>query len=75
MESLKQAFKKTIAVLMISVSLIGIAPIGELADADWSEFALTASAEELVDGDYKYTVENGKATITRYIGDGGDVRR
>ena len=73
MENFKQVLKRTTAVLMIAVLFIGIAPIGSLADVDWSEFAITAGAEELVDGDYKYTVENGKATITRYIGDGGDV--
>ncbi len=46
MENLKQALKRTTAVLMIAVLLIGIAPIGSLADVEWSEFVLRASAEE-----------------------------
>jgi hypothetical protein len=31
------------------------------------------SAEDLVEGDYKYTVSNGEATITGYIGAGGAI--
>ena len=44
MENFKQALKRTTAILMIAVLLIGIAPIGSLADVDWSEFVLRASA-------------------------------
>ncbi|MBQ6873752.1 MAG: leucine-rich repeat protein [Clostridia bacterium] len=44
MEKFKEALKRTTAVLMIVVLLIGIAPIGCLADVEWSEFALRASA-------------------------------
>ena len=44
MENFKQMLKKTMAVLMIAVLLIGIAPIGSLADVDWSEFAFKANA-------------------------------
>ena len=46
MENFKQALKRTIAGLMVMVLVISIAPIGSLADVDWSEFVLTASAEE-----------------------------
>ncbi len=73
MERFKNLWKKTTAILMIAVLLIGVAPLGNLADVDWSELALAASAEELVGGDYEYTVENGEATITWYNGDGGDI--
>ena len=62
MGNFKQALKRTTAILMIAVLLIGIAPIGSLADVDWSEFALTASAATY--GDLTYTVSNGKITIT-----------
>jgi hypothetical protein len=33
----------------------------------------TVSAEDLVDGNYKYTVSNGEATITDYTGTGGAI--
>ncbi len=46
MERFKEVLKKTTAMLMIAVLIIGIAPVGSLADVEWSEFALTASAEE-----------------------------
>ena len=62
MENFKQVLKRTTAVLMIAVLLIGIAPIGSLADVDWSEFALTASAAER-EGYFTYYVSGGKAMI------------
>ena len=51
---------------MTVVMLAGIIPsVGFGADVLASE-----TLEEFVEGDYKYTVTDEKATITRYTGDG-----
>ena len=54
-------WKKTLCSLLLGVCLL------------LSSLACAASLEKLTEGDYKYTVANGKVTITEYIGEGGNV--
>ncbi len=61
METKKRPLR-TLSVLLTVAVLFGVfacLPVG--------------AAETLTEGDYKYTVENGEATITEYTGNGGDV--
>ncbi len=66
---MKNYVLRLVSVLMTVVMLAGIIPsVGFGADVLASE-----TPEEFVEGDYKYTVTDEKATITRYTGDGGRV--
>ena len=53
--------KRTLASLLALIMLLTLLPLG----------AVSVSAG--VEDDYRYTVSNGAAIITRYSGDGGDV--
>ena len=58
---MKTAFwKKFVCLLLVLVSVISILP-------------MTASAATLTKGDFQYTVSNGRAAITSYIGNAKDV--
>jgi len=60
MEKLKQT-KKPGAVALALVMVLALAP------------TLTPGVQALTSGDYEYEVSNGQATITRYIGSGGNI--
>lgn len=61
---IRQAYKKTGLDSSIADKLFTKPSI----TADWSEYDLAK-----FETDYEYTVTNGEATITSYIGDGGDI--
>ena len=67
----KNIFKSLLALTLVLIMVLGVAPLSELAGVDWASlFAPKAEAAdgmdtEYVDGYYRYTVENGAATIVR----------
>ena len=67
----KNIFKSLLALTLALIMVLGVAPISELAGVDWASlFAPKVEAAdgmdtEYVDGYYRYTVENGAATIVR----------
>ena len=56
--------KKKLFEIFVCMLLIGSCFVGTLD---------TVSADDLVEGDYTYTVNNGEATITDYTGAGGAI--
>ena len=68
MENLKQATKRALAVVMIAVLLIGLAPLSGFAETDWSEFALTASASSLSVTNVKYANLHIDGKLVKSIG-------
>ena len=67
----KNIFKSLLALTLVLIMVLGVAPLSEFAGVDWASlFAPKAEAAdgmdtEYVDGYYRYTVENGAATIVR----------
>ena len=61
---IRQAYKKTGLESSIADKLFTKPSV----NADWTEYDLAK-----FEADYKYTVTNGEATITSYLGDGGDI--
>ena len=67
----KNIFKSLLALTLVLIMVLGVAPLSELAGVDLASlFAPKAEAAdgmdtEYVDGYYRYTVENGAATIVR----------
>ena len=67
----KNIFKSLLALTLALIMVLGVAPLSEFAGVDWASFfapkaeAADGMDTEYVDGYYRYTVENGAATIVR----------
>ncbi len=67
----KNIFKSLLALTLALIMVLGVAPLSEFTGVDWASFfapkaeAADGMDTEYVDGYYRYTVENGAATIVR----------
>ena len=68
-KNMKNYMLKFVSFLMVIVMLAGIIPSVSLN----STVLASEAPEEFVEGDYKYTVTDEKATIVRYTGEGGRI--
>ena len=59
----KNIFKSALSLTLALIMVLGVAPLSELAGADWAGL-FAPKAEAATSGIYTYEIANGKATIT-----------